>query len=45
MKDLKPEQVEDVSGGLDARQYDTQVASEPTSPPSIIDFNPEHPPQ
>lgn len=45
MKDLKTEQVEDVSGGLDASQYETQVAPEPTNTSTIIDYNPEHPPQ
>jgi hypothetical protein len=45
MKDLKPQQVEEVAGGLEPRQYDNQVAPEPTGDPNVIDYNPDRTPK
>lgn len=45
MKDLNSKETADVSGGLEPRQYDTQVAPDPACDSNPIDYNPEHPPQ
>ncbi len=46
MKDLNPKQVEDVAGGLEPREYDTQVAPEPVPDSTIIiDYDPDRTPK
>ena len=47
MKQLDREKTNEIGGGLDARQFDTQVAPEPTTsdPLVVIDYNPPQQPQ
>lgn len=47
MKLLPTESAQDVSGGLDPREYETQIAPEPATsdPLVVIDYNPPQQPQ
>ncbi len=47
MKKLNHDQTNEIGGGLDPRQYETQVAPEPTAtdPVVVIDYNPPQQPQ
>lgn len=46
MKNVNEQEISQVSGGLDLRQFEAQVAPEPLPDSGpIIDYNPEHPPQ
>jgi len=45
MKDLKPEQVEEIAGGFDPKPYESELAPEPQPDVIVIDYNPDRAPK